>query len=163
MERPLPSVPGTEELEDNYEDREDDNNDDDEDDNQEDYYSIIPQQQPICLQLDPLESDNDSNGAYLTPLRELATAHKLPITVRVGCPIEDNIIAEGDLMVLHFITWRQRIFAKYDDGTEVLLPVHASQLYDVLPEGENGNVCYTMCRAYYLKIDPGMYQTFPSV
>lgn len=124
MERPLPPLPGDVESIDELEETTDEN------------YAYLSTQQNICFKLDAVESDDEEKWTYLTPLRALVTSHTLPMTARVGCTFPDEITEEGDLLVLHFIVKRKRVLAMYSDGTDVVLPIHASQLYDILPKGK---------------------------
>lgn len=113
-----------------------------------DYYHEVFNFRKQGVQVEPIDeicqkfvpSKDEMNAVYNTPLARLLSKKQLPFAVKVTRSLDVpgknkygiNLKAGGMLM-LHFIVRPKRVFATDPKREGVALPIHAEQLYEVLP------------------------------
>lgn len=99
-------------------------------------YQVDPENK-ICLKFVPTK--DELSAVYNTPLTNLLSKKQLPFAVKVkenfsvGKKQGGINLKDGSMLMMHFIVRPERVFAENPKHEDVVLPIHAQQLYEVLP------------------------------
>ncbi|XP_071816112.1 uncharacterized protein [Apostichopus japonicus] len=100
---------------------------------------LIGQMKVRKVDLKFVPTGEELNAVYHTPLTEVLSKRQLPFFVRLKEELtlderrDTKVVRRGRTLTLHFIIRPKKVFATDKDGKEIVLPLYARQLYDVLP------------------------------
>ena len=108
--------------------------------------------QTLSLDLQPLEGDGDLSQF----LSEMKLPQPITLSESFVVPGSNTTLNKDDVLLLHFIYDNPIVHATTTNGTELRLPIHAEQKYEILPLGEY--IFVLLIRHYY----QGMKENFSS-
>lgn len=100
--------------------------------------------QTLSLDLQPHERDGDLSQF----LFEMKLPQPITLSESFVVPGSNTTLNKDDVLLLHFIYDNPIVHATTTKGTELRLPIHAEQKYEILPLGEY--IFVLLIRHYYI-------------